>query len=81
MTLREYYDNLPKTKQSDFKAKWLEKTKKSKPTFYQMLKNATELDIQFFSRVTGIQATEIYKGGDVQLDIFASKQSKYRKAV
>lgn len=38
MTLREYYDNLPKTKQADFKAKWLEKTKKFDKSKLQLVK-------------------------------------------
>ncbi|WP_428658168.1 hypothetical protein [Runella sp.] len=81
MTLRQYYDDLSKVKQADFKAKWQEATKKSRNTFYQMLKNATEYDIRLFAKATGIEPTEIHKGAPAQLDIFSSTKSKYRKAI
>lgn len=79
MTLRDYYDNLPKRKQADFRLKWMQKTKKSRSNFYLMLRDASESDIRFFSQITGVEANEIHKPIEVQLQMF-STNSKYRKA-
>lgn len=81
MTLRQYYDNLPRLKQFTFRDKWLSISKKNRCTFCNMLKNATERDIRLLSEITGVEANEVYKPIEVKLNIFSSKRTKYRKAV
>lgn len=79
MTLRQYYNDLPRHKQVVFREKWMKLKQKSRNAFYVMLRDASESDIRLFSESTGVDANEVYKPIQTQLDIFNSKNSKYRK--
>ncbi len=77
MTLREYYNDLPRAKQDAFRKKWIERTSKSKSSFYNMLDNDYS-ELQIFASTTGIEPILLHKGSSKQLDVFMNSK-RYKK--
>ena len=74
MTLKEYYQDLNRRKQNDFRNKWIQIKGLQRVSFYRMLTDAQESDIVIFAKVTGVEPTDIYKQPIKQLSMFEANK-------